>query len=476
MSATATTTVAAPAAASPPAIIRLDDYPYRTSNQGDDGAKSSKSQSPTSPELPEWAATTAPPDPENVVEASRLADADVPDGGYGWVVVVAGAVLAWWFIGTSYCWGIIQDALVQQGVSTASTLAFVGSLTVACNAIFAPVSSRVLRWIGSRPTAFIGVSLLSGGQIISGFCTHSVPGLFVCTGVIMGAGISLCYIVATTITAQYFSRKRGVANGIIYAGGGLGGACTSLAMNKLIEEVGPAWTFRVTGLVTLGTAMPAVFFLKERTDIQSKRFIDWRLVKDFRFIFIFLAGAIGTFPLFVPPFFLPLYSNSLGLSSGTGAALVAGFNFASALGRVGCGFMADLIGPLNTLFVSFALTAISMLAVWPVSESIAPLAVFVVINGAANGGFFSTMPTVVSNVFGSARMAVAMAMIVTGWTGGYLLGAPIAGFMLNAYGGEEAGFQAYRPAIFYAGSMALAAAGLTAFVRLRINANLTGKL
>ncbi|KAK8197215.1 major facilitator superfamily domain-containing protein [Phyllosticta capitalensis] len=471
----ATTTVTASAAASPPAIIRLDDYPNRTSNHSD-GAKSSNSQSPTSPELPEWAATTAPPDPDNIVEASRLADANVPDGGYGWIVVAAGAVLAWWFIGTTYCWGIIQDALVQQGLSSASTLAFVGSLTVACNAMFAPVSSRVLRWIGSRPTAMMGVTLLSGGQILSGFCTHSVPGLFVCTGVVMGAGVSLCYIVATTITAQYFSRRRGVANGIIYAGGGLGGAVTSLAMNKLIVEVGPAWTFRVIGLITLGTAMPAAFLLKERTDIQSKKFIDWRLVKDFRFITIFLAGAIGTFPLFVPPFFLPLYSNSLGLSSSTGAGLVAGFNFASALGRVGCGFLADMIGPLNTLFVSFALTAISMLAVWPVSESIAPLAVFVVINGAANGGFFSTMPTVVSNVFGSARMAVAMAMIVTGWTGGYLLGAPIAGFMLNAYGGEKAGFQAYRPAIFYAGSMALAAAGLTGFVRLRINANLTGKL
>lgn len=46
-------------------------------------------------------------------------------------------------------------------------------------------------------------------------------------------------------------------------------------MNKLIVEVGPAWTFRVIGLITLGTAMPAAFLLKERTDIQSKKFIDW---------------------------------------------------------------------------------------------------------------------------------------------------------------------------------------------------------
>ena len=36
-------------------------------------------------------------------------------------------------------------------------------------------------------------------------------------------------------------------------------------------------------------------------------------------------------------------------------------------------------------------------------------------------GFFSTMPTVVGNTFGSARVSVAMSMIVTGWAGGYLM-------------------------------------------------------
>jgi MFS family permease len=45
----------------------------------------------------------------------------------------------------------------------------------------------------------------------------------------------------------------------------------------------------------------------------------------------------------------------------------------------------------------------------------------VIINGAANGGFFSTTPTVVGNVFGSRRVGVAMGMIVSGWAGGYLM-------------------------------------------------------
>ncbi len=123
----------------------------------------------------------------------------------------------------------------------------------------------------------------------------------------------------------------------------------------------------------------------------------------------------------MPPFFLPLYSRSIGLSSSTGAGLLAAFNFSSAVGRILCGVLCDRLGALNTLLVSLLLSAASMLALWPASTTLAPLALFVVINGAANGGFFSTMPTVVGNVFGSARVSVAMAMIVTSWGGGYLM-------------------------------------------------------
>lgn len=146
-----------------------------------------------------------------------------------------------------------------------------------------------------------------------------------------------------------------------------------------------------------------------------------RLFKDARFLLVFSAGAVGTFPLFVAPFFLPLYSQAIGLSTSTGAGLLAGFNFSSAVGRIICGLLCDKIGALNTLFISLMLTALSMLALWPASTTLAPLAVFVVINGAGNGGFFSTMPTVVGNVFGSARVSVAMGMVVTGWGGGYLM-------------------------------------------------------
>jgi MFS family permease len=136
---------------------------------------------------------------------------------------------------------------------------------------------------------------------------------------------------------------------------------------------------------------------------------------------LFIAGAIATLTLFVPPFFLPLYSTSLGYSATAGASLVAGYNFSSALGRLGLGRLSDAIGALNALLLSLSLLTVSMLAIWPVSESIAPLVLFVVLNGFANGGFFALMPTVVGSIFGASQVPVVMGMIVTGWAGGYLM-------------------------------------------------------
>jgi hypothetical protein len=55
-------------------------------------------------------------------------------------------------------------------------------------------------------------------------------------------------------------------------------------------------------------------------------------------------------------------------------------------------------------------------------------------------------------------------------------GAPIAGYLLAAYGGEHSTLDAYHPAIFYAGSMALGAAGLVISVRLAPNRRLIARI
>ncbi|KAK2686578.1 hypothetical protein QWA68_015334 [Fusarium oxysporum] len=366
-----------------------------------------------------------------VPNAAVVHETTVPDGGYGWIAVFGCAVITWWFVGTTYSWGVIQTALVEEGVSGASTLSFVGSLTVACIAILAVANARIVSGIGAQKLAFLGVTLLGSGEILAASAVDNVGVLFATVGVVMGVGTSMCFMTVSIIPAQYFQRKRGLANGIVFAAGGLGGAAISLAMERLLDVLGPAWALRIVGILTLASGLPAAWLIRERAPAKRTSFVDWRLFTSLKFDLLFLSGVIATFPLFVPPFFLPLYCQSMHLKPSVGAAMVAIFNFSGALGRIGFGLLCDLFGPLNILFVTLLLTGISMLVLWPFSNTLVPLAIFAIWNGVASGGFFAVMPTVVGSVFGSHKMPIAMGMIVTGWAGGYLMGGPIAGYILD---------------------------------------------
>lgn len=125
---------------------------------------------------------------DDILRASLQADSEVPEGGYGWVVVFACALLTWWFVGTSYCWGVLQAALVKDGLSSPSTLSFVGSLTAASISFLAILNARILRALGARLTALIGVLFLGLGEVFSGFAVANIGGLFMTSGAIAGIG------------------------------------------------------------------------------------------------------------------------------------------------------------------------------------------------------------------------------------------------------------------------------------------------
>jgi MFS family permease len=120
--------------------------------------------------------------------------------------------------------------------------------------------------------------------------------------------------------------------------------------------------------------------------------------------------------------------------------------------------------------------AMTMLSIWSALDTLAPLVAFAIINGVTNGSFFTSMPTAVGTLYGSAGELVAMGMVITGWTGDYFAGAPIVGYILQVYGGKNPGQWAYRPAIFYAGSIALGAAGFVRVIRLWLSLKAFKKL
>jgi hypothetical protein len=124
-----------------------------------------------------------------VLEASKLADSTVPDGGYGWVVIGSCAIVTFWFVGQTYAWGVIQNALVGDGLSTPAIISWVASLSCAVMSSFAVVNAKIIRKLGVKWTAMSGVTLLGLAEILSGFTVHDIGALFVTEGVMLGLGM-----------------------------------------------------------------------------------------------------------------------------------------------------------------------------------------------------------------------------------------------------------------------------------------------
>ncbi|KAJ1333209.1 MFS transporter MCT family solute carrier family 16 (monocarboxylic acid transporters) member 10 [Microdochium nivale] len=400
-----------------------------------------------------------------------------PDGGYGWVVVAVCFVTTFWLNAWTGSWGVIQAALLATTLhgESSSTVSFVGALGFALSTGMSIFVIRTAGSWGARWATLVGVVLTGVSNIVSAEAVSSVPGLFITCGLMYGVGSSLIYTLSSSLPIQWFSTRLGTANGIIKLGGGVGATIMSVITGILTERLGVAWTLRMFGIATLATAGPLSFFIRER-DAHARRnfFVDWTLFQDSNFVCLVIAGVIGTLSIYMPPFFLPSIAASLGFGP---IGVIACFNACMAVGRVGSGFACDALGATNVFLLTMSLNGVTMLCIWTFSSTAPALYVFAALNGLANGAFFVSQPTAVARLAGGRRGAGAVAIALTGWAPGLLVGTPIAGFLIDARGAAGAGsIVPYRPAVYYGGGTALLSALFVMVARLRIDRDLRKKM
>lgn len=402
----------------------------------------------------------------------------IPDGGYGWTIIFDCSLILFWINGYNTSWGVFQTALLKLPELNVDiqTITFAGTLSLGLLCAFGMMSVRIIRAFGARYSCATRMFFFGMAPILASFTLNNIGGLFVTVGALMGVSSALVYAATNSLPILWFSKRLGTANGLVKAGGGVGATVLPLAAQALIDRVGLAWAFRIFGIMMLATGIPAAFSIQERgSPGQASRF-EWSLLKNVNFMSLCIAGAIGVFALFVPPFFLPLFAESIGLTASTGAGLVAGFGASTAVGRLACGWTCDKIGAFNTLALVAFVNSVSMLAIWPVSSSLGPLLVFAVVNGCANGGFFVALPTAIA-ALAPGTAGAAISLMVSFWTPGYLLGPPIAGILIQTTGAaESSSIEPYRAAIFYSAGVGLLSTALIVFSRMKLDTKMLKKM
>lgn len=143
-------------------------------------------------------------------------------------------------------------------------------------AAFALINARLVRVLGARTTGLLGIFLMGIGQTAASFTTRSIGGMFGTEGILMGVGVSLCFMVSSVTPAQYFKKRRGLANGIVYAAAGLGGTGIAFVMDAINKRLGVEWTFRIIGISMLATGLPMAFLIKDRVGAPPPRaWVEW---------------------------------------------------------------------------------------------------------------------------------------------------------------------------------------------------------
>jgi MFS family permease len=133
-------------------------------------------------------------------------------------------------------------------------------------------------------------------------------------------------------------------------------------LNNVIERApGFAWAVRAVAFMDLGLLVVANLIMRTRLPPKKKQENGDSLAKEVLTDVPYMIFSLGTFlvfwGVFVPFFYLQLYTNLHHVDARFTKYVITIMNAASVFGRTVPNFLADLYGPLNVMIVSSLLSA-----------------------------------------------------------------------------------------------------------------------
>ncbi|KAF9115224.1 hypothetical protein BGX27_008589 [Mortierella sp. AM989] len=386
-------------------------------------------------------------------EISTLVDGPM----YGWVVVFASFFSQMISMGICNIYGVFQNYYQKNTFENASAfqLAWIGSLAIMSLDLVGPFAGSICDHFGHRESALVGVIIMSLSLLAAGFSTE-VWQLYLTQGLLYGTGGSLTYFAGLSLPAQWFTRNRGLATGIAISGGGIGGLWMSPIVSSLLINKGLRYTMFALSIGNIILLFPVCMLFKTRLESgrqrakriqrfgyskgesleqdKNQKFVDFSIMKNHRFLMLFIAGIFVVSGYFTPFYFISSYAQQHGVDTSTASLMVGLMNGASAVGRIVMGLVSDKIGPINALFISTFAATLTLLFIWTFAKTTAVMFLFSILYGLCCGAYLSSTVSVSVAICGLNRLAAVAGIIYAGMAVGSTIGSPISGAILSTIG------------------------------------------
>ncbi|PBK63944.1 MFS general substrate transporter [Armillaria solidipes] len=384
-----------------------------------------------------------------------------PDGGArAWLVVLGCFMFAATCMAYGLVWGVLQDYYhtYMFPETSLSILSLAGGVQNFLMNGTAYLSGGLGDRYGYKRLLILSSILAYLCLLASAFSTKLYH-IFLFQGIFLGFSHGLGMPLYMSLPSQWFLEKRGVATGIAVSGSGIGGGVSSLIVRKLLSTVGFRKTMLIYSSMHAVIWIIALCLLKERVRPgqaeEKKRWLPERV--DGRFYSVAISVFIGIFGYLGPFYFSTTYTKqfvpSIGKDSILAVIPLVVMNFSAGIGRILAGRLADYFGPINIFFSSFFFGGLFQLLVWTFAKTYASIIVFSILNGLVGCWFLSLLPVVCAELFGIQGLSTITGFMVLMNSPGQMAGAPIAGAILSASGGNWVAVTMYSGGITVLGAL-----------------------
>ena len=301
-----------------------------------------------------------------------------PDGGWGWIVMVASFLCCLVLDGIAYVFGVFMGPMQEYYEVDYATMAGVGSVLSGTIQLVGPFVALLTNLLGTRIVCIIGAAVSSAGFFLATY-SPNVLVLLLLFGVVAGTGLGLMYVPAVVVVGHYFDKRRALATGFAVCGSGAGTFVLAPLASFLLTKLEWQGAVRVFAALCLAcvfcglTMKPLPTRPKQREIVADGEAAEVtekapnclmtvlesscspRLLRNIPFMLLCLSNLFATQGLYIPYSFIPVLAKERLCNASVNTTLLEG----SASGEEGedpcaeaavaAAFLISIVGICNTL-------------------------------------------------------------------------------------------------------------------------------
>ncbi|KAM3602776.1 uncharacterized protein V6R79_010387 [Siganus canaliculatus] len=369
-----------------------------------------------------------------------------PEGGWGWVVMLAAMWCNGSVFGIQNSFGILFLSLLREFGSEDDPdlrfkTAWVGSLSMGMIFFCSPIVSVFTDILGCRVTAVGGAAVGLVGLLASSFVKSLGP-LYFTYGIVFACGCSFAYQPSLVILGHYFKQRLGLVNGIVTAGSSIFTITLPFALSGLLEKAGLQNTLRVL-CILMFVLMLAGFTYKpllpaspSKTRTGSccppmSQIFNLNIWKSLGYRIWAFGIPAALYGYYVPYVHLMNHVEERFGQDANKEVLLMCIGITSMVGRLIFGRLADYVHGVNKVYLqvtSFLVIGLMSMMI-PLCNIFGGLIAVCLLMGLFDGCFICIMAPIAFELVGDKDVSQAIGFLLGLMSVPITAGPPIAGFL-----------------------------------------------